>query len=266
MRRIAQLFGGAAALALVVALWPLHSRPRVLLVGDSITAQYAPDAIPELRRRGYEPVVRAYPGAGILDRGPRLDLLRQVRSDIHSVRPVFVVAEFSGNYGIVDPPLPGVALGTPQFYAEWARAVDVVTTNATRSGATVVWLVPPRSIRGDPTGDNALAIVYQNEAHHRRVGIVDARPLVASHEFAGDLHAPDGRHLSPAGAALVARAVAQRVSATSAWSMRLRQLANSVALRTGLALALLSLLLAIAARRGPPPGRTSARSMRARTT
>jgi len=215
LRRIALLLGGAAAVALVVAVWllPSHaSRPRVLLVGDSITSQYGPDLIRELRLRGYAPVVRGYPGAGLLDRGPRLDMVRQIKSDLDSVHPSFVVAEFSGNYGLVDPPLPGIPLASPQFYDEWARAVDVVTTSATERGAKVLWLVPPRALHGDETGNNRFAAIYESEARQRSVGIMDVGPLVASHEVAGDLHAPDGRHLSPAGAALVARSVAQRVA------------------------------------------------------
>src|SRR5437879_7588820 len=114
---------------------PIVSRPRALLMGDSITAQYGRDATSDLRRRGFDPVVRAYPGVGLLDRGPRIDALRTIKADLASTHPDVVVAEFSGNYAVVEPPLPGVALASPTFYADWARAVDEITVSATRRGA-----------------------------------------------------------------------------------------------------------------------------------
>ena len=224
-------------IALLVAL---SRPPAVLLVGDSITGQYGPAAAAALHHDGYDAVVRAYPGVGLLDRGPRIDAPAALRRDLGG-RARVVVAEFSGDYGIVDPPLPGVALGSAAFFAAWHAAVDSFTRQATASGASLVWLLAPRPLRGDTTVSNRLATGYDQVQGHG-VNVLDPSSAVARYDRSGSLYAPDGRHLSAAGAKLVADLVAHDVEQHhSRWRLRLDELAHSASARALAAVAVVAI-------------------------
>src|SRR5262249_32613776 len=108
MRIAARILIGLAIVALVGAVFSAATyRPRALIVGDSITAQYGPWTAGVLHSHGFATELRAYPGAGLLDRGPRINVLETLRTDVDETHPAIVIAEFSGNYGILDPALPG---------------------------------------------------------------------------------------------------------------------------------------------------------------
>jgi hypothetical protein len=221
--------------------------PRVLLVGDSITGQYAPMAAAELRHRGYDPVVRAYPGVGLLDRGPWIDAPFRVRADLTTTAPSVVVAEFSGDCGVVDPQLPGVPPGSDAFITAWKTQADAFTRQARAQGANHVWLLAPRPVRGGSSVDQRLAAVYQEESR-AGVSVLDPGPVFSRYEVNGNLHASDGRHLSAAGSTLVARLVVQRVAAEPPWQLRLRALSRSLLATATAAVALAALIAAIALR------------------
>ena len=248
--------GAASAVGLGVAMLV---PPRVLLVGDSITGQYAPAAAAELRDRGYDPVVRAYPGVGLLDRSPRIDAPALIRADLAKTTPSSVVAEFSGDYGIADPPLPGVPLGSHAFVSAWKAQADALTHEVRGRGASLLWLLAPPPVRGSTGTDMGLAALYEQE-RRPGVGVVDPAPVFARYEVNGDLHAPDGRHVSAAGSALVARLVAERVGAQPPWRLRLRTLSRSPLAVAPAAAALLGLVAAISHRprsRNMAPRRSS---------
>jgi lysophospholipase L1-like esterase len=225
-RTTLRLIGVIAALVLVSAIvWTVFSPRRVLLIGDSITAQYAPVAANELRHQGYHPVVRAYPGVGLLDRGSRIDIWQHIRADLHSARANVVVAEWSGNYGLADAPLAGAPLGSDAFYSAWAQAARSFTHDATAGGAKLIWIVAPRPVEGDPTESDRLAVTYQQQQRPGKVSILDTRPAFITFEHA--VYAPDGHHLSLPGAALMSQLVAHRIESTPAWRLGLRKVPHS---------------------------------------
>jgi hypothetical protein len=193
--------------------------PRVLLIGDSITEQYGPTAAATLRHHGYEVVVSAHPGVGLLDRGPRIDAPADLRHELGSTHARVVVTEFSGNYGIVDPPLPGVTVGSDAFLAAWQDEVASLTRLAMGDGAYVVWLLAPRPIRGNATVSDQLSAIYEG-TQHGRVSVLNPSAAVALLDRSGDLYGPDGRHLSSNGVTLIAHLVAARVEAHPQWRLR----------------------------------------------
>jgi hypothetical protein len=228
-----RLAGIIAALVLISAVgWTVFSPPRVLLIGDSITGQYAPVAAESLRHHGYRPIVRAYPGVGLLDRGPRIDASRLIHDDLHSDRANVVVAEWSGNYGLAGPPLAGAPQDSEAFYTDWAQAVRSFTREATAGGAKLIWVVAPRPVEGDATESDRLAIVYQQQQQRGKVSILDSRPAFMA--FEGAVYAPDGHHLSIPGAALMTQLVAHRIQSTPAWRLGLRKVPHSPIVITAL--------------------------------
>jgi hypothetical protein len=238
----------AIAICVVALVVEISRPPRVLLVGDSITGQYGPTAAATLRSHGYHAVVRAYPGVGLLDRGPRVDAPVMLRRDLLANRACVVIAEFSGNYGIADPPLPGVPLGSEAFFTEWQGQADSFTRQATSAGASVVWLLAPRPVRGDTTVGDRLAAVYHQVQRHGRVNLLDPSVAVTLFDRNGDLYAPDGRHLSATGVKLVGDLVAHEVERNPTWRLRLDALPRSTVARASAALAIVAVAALFALR------------------
>jgi hypothetical protein len=219
---------GAVVLCAIPSLVVLARPPRVLLIGDSITGQYGPSAAATLRHHGYDPVVSAYPGVGLLDRGPRIDAPAVLSHKLGAIHARVVVAEFSGNYGIVDPALPGVTAGSGAFLAVWQDEVASLTHQGTQDGAYLIWLLAPPPIRGSATVSDQLSTVYER-TQKGRVTALDPSPAVALLDRNGDLYGPDGRHLSDNGVTLIAHLVARSVEAHSQWRLRLGALWRSSA-------------------------------------
>jgi hypothetical protein len=204
---------GAAGLA-------VFARPRVLLVGDSITAQYGAVAAGQLGRDGYHATVDAYPGLGLLDRGPHLDIVPILQNDLRTTAPDQVAAEFSGDYGLANPPAPGVTLASPAYFEAWARAVQSFEQSVRQRGARLIWVIPPRPLRNPASADRLAAIYGAQSAP--RIAVLDTGPVVRADEVNGDLHAPDGAHLSAAGSSLVASMIVRRVERDASWWIRVR--------------------------------------------
>src|SRR5438445_12350824 len=133
---VAVTVGGAVAIA--VALGPRG--PRVLLVGDSLLEQSAPQATRELHGAGFRVDVRAVPGIGLLD--SRFDWVAEVGRLVARDRPRVVLAEFAGDY---EPPYRlGLAPFSSAFFRAWTDAVRRLVTSAEATGAAVeLVLVPP---------------------------------------------------------------------------------------------------------------------------
>jgi hypothetical protein len=247
-RTTIRLVGIIAALILVSAVsWTVFSSPRVLLIGDSITGQYAPVAANSLRHHSYDPIVRAYPGVGLLDRGPGIDIWQRIRADLHSARANIVVAEWSGNYGLADPPLADAPPGSEAFYSEWTQAVRSFTREATASGAKLIWVVAPRPVEGDATESDRLAVVYQHQQEPGKVSILDTRPGFIA--FEGAVYAPDGHHLSIPGAALMTQLVAHRIKSTPAWRLGLRKVPHSPIIIAALVIVAACIIAEVSVRR-----------------
>jgi hypothetical protein len=252
-RTTIRLVGIIAALVLISAVaWTMFSPPRVLLIGDSISAQYAPVAANSLRHHGYHPIVRVYPGVGLLDRGPRINISQDIRADLHSARANIVVAEWSGNYGLADPPLAVAPLGSAAFYAAWAQAVRSLTHDATAEGAKLIWVVAPRPVQGDPTESDRLAVIYQQQQRRGKVSVLDTRPAFMA--FEGAVYAPDGHHLSIPGAALMTQLVAHRIESTPAWRLGLRKVPHSPIVICALVVLVVCVVTDVSLRRSRRPG------------
>jgi len=241
------------AACVIALLIDVAQPPRVLLVGDSITGQYGPTAAATLRHHGYDAEVRAYPGVGLLDKGPRINAPATLKRDLASAAARVVVAEFSGNYGIVDPPLAGNTLGSDGIYSAWQTQVTAFTRQATRDGASLVWLLAPPPIRGDTTVSAHLSTLYRSEVHGH-VTVLDPAPAVSLLDRNGNLYAGDGRHLSANGVTVIATLVAKHVESHDRLSLRVAELERSP-VTIVLLLAAIAALAALLALRPPRPAR-----------
>jgi hypothetical protein len=250
-----------AACCIIALLFDLTRPPRVLLIGDSITGQYAPAAAATLRNHGFEAIVRSYPGVGLLDEGPRIDAAVEVRHDIASAGARVVVAEFSGNYGIVDPPLPGVPLGSDAFYAAWQAESAMLARQATSAGASLVWLLAPPPIRGDTNVSTRLSALYRAE-QRGRVTVLDPATAISLLDRNGGLYAPDGRHLSASGVKVIANLVTERVESHSRLGLRFDELLHSALVIALAVIAAVALAAVLAARTPGGQRRRRLRSLR----
>jgi hypothetical protein len=252
-RRRGALAAVAAAVGagmLAIAGLATFDRAHVLVIGDSISGQYGPTVVQRLREEGYDATVRAYPGVGLLDRGPRLNIDPMIQTDLHQTDPDVVVAEFSGNYGLANPPAPGVPLASPAYFTAWTQAVQAFDRAVSGRGARLIWVIPPRPLHNRGPAEQ-LAATY---ASQRRPGIdvLDTGPAALAREADEDLHAPDGAHLNAAGAAFVAGLAAGRVRTDSAWSVRIRTL-HGPALIAVTVIGVLLIIGGVVALRKPDP-------------
>ena len=128
----------AVTVGVALALGP-HG-PRVLLVGDSLLQESAPQATRELHGAGFRVDVRAVPGVGLLD--SRFDWIAEVGRLVVRDRPRVVVAELAGDY---EPPYrPGIGPFSPAFFRAWDDAARRLVATAGSTGAAVeLVLVPP---------------------------------------------------------------------------------------------------------------------------
>jgi len=202
-------------ITLAVALGP-HG-PRVLLVGDSLLEESAPQATRELHAAGFRVDVRAVPGIGLLD--SRFDWIAEVGRLVVRDRPHVVVAEFAGDY---EPPyLPGIAPFSPAFFRAWTDAARRLVAAAAETGSAVeLVLVPPMRDRVLEASAATLNGIYASLARGvARVGCVDGHgPLANTAGGYADVLPANGRlervrrfdgvHLTVAGARRLAHAMA----------------------------------------------------------
>ena len=208
----------AAVTVGVVAVANGSHGPRVLLVGDSLLEESAPQAKHELHAAGLRGAVRAVPGIGLLD--ARFDWIAEVRRLVASDRPRVVVAEFAGNY---EPPYrAGIAPFSPAFFRAWTDAMRRLVAAAATTGAAVeVVLLPPMRDRVLDSSAATLNGVYAALAGGMaRVGCIDGHGPLANTAggYADVLPAPNGRldrvrrsdgvHLTVAGARRLGHAIA----------------------------------------------------------
>jgi len=192
--------------------------PRVLLVGDSLLQESAPQATRELHGAGFRVDVRAVPGVGLLD--SRFDWIAEVGRLVVRDRPRVVVAELAGDY---EPPYrPGIAPFSPAFFRAWDDAARRLVATAGSTGAAVeLVLVPPMRDRVLDTSAATLNGIYAALARAlAHVGCIDGHgPLAdAAGRYADVLPGTNGRpervrvfdgvHLTVAGARRLGHAMA----------------------------------------------------------
>src|SRR5438067_8337665 len=151
--------------------------PRVLLVGDSLLQESAPQATRELHGAGFRVDVRAVPGVGLLD--SRFDWIAEVGRLVVRDRPRVVVAELAGDY---EPPYrPGIAPFSPAFFRTWDDAARRLVATAGSTGAAVeLVLVPPMRDRVLDTSAATLNGIYAALARAlAHVGCIDGHGPLA---------------------------------------------------------------------------------------
>ncbi len=130
----------AAVVATLVVPKALAGHRKVLVIGDSLSAQSTPAFDADLQAKGFTPEVHALSGTGLLD--TQTNWAAQAAELVKSFDPDVVSVEFIGNYGLFGE-RPGVAPHSPQFYAAWAQAAQQLENVLTSRGAQVYWVIGP---------------------------------------------------------------------------------------------------------------------------
>jgi hypothetical protein len=198
-----------------------------LLVDTGYALQRASLATPVIRSVGG---VDGKIGTG-LDRPDVFNWFLEIRRQLKALYPNAVVLGFGGNDDkAYMTGLPaGVSIGSfddPSWRREYARRVGGLIDLINRAGAFVVWVGLPITADPSQTGrfDQINGVVDQEvEKRPGGAAFVDTYTLLAGPDGYAeylttdsgevqDVRAPDGVHLSPAGAAIVARRVLKELN------------------------------------------------------
>jgi hypothetical protein len=201
---------------------------KVLLVGDSLTAQSSPVTSSRLEARGYDVKVVAIPASGLLDTDPGINWSARIKSLVSTFNPDVVVVEFIGNYGYFGL-RPGVVDRSPTFYRQWAAAAQSAENVLASRHAVVYWVIgPPVESAAEESQLVTVGRIYAHlKVPYARSGPPPTIDMVAP--FAGpngqytpskvtpdgsvvQLRTPDGTHLTPAGQLRFGDTVAGAVS------------------------------------------------------
>ena len=210
----------------MIVVTPLLVPKTVLCVGDSLTSGAAQALNDQLQAKGFDPVLHAIPGSGLLD--TKVNWADQARQLVAQFNPDVVVVEFIGDYGLLGE-RPGVAINSPPFFAQWGSAAQQLEDIFTSGGAQVYWVLGPPVAQ--PVGEHELVsldYIYQvlrapNTTSGRPLTIDAVRPFSApgagySEFLPGpnglpvQIRTPDGTHLTVAGNSLFAHTVATAVA------------------------------------------------------
>jgi lysophospholipase L1-like esterase len=208
---------------LVLGVAYVTGRPtRVLLVGDSLTAEYGATGASELRGHGFHVETKAYPGLGLLDR-PVIDDVARVVAEFE---PDVVVAEFIGNYATFSPVRHGVAPDSPAFRDAWSAAASETTRIAMQHDARIYWVLNP-PMRGayrarTPMIDEIYRGLATDPDLHSGVRYIDATsPFGGASGYLPEYRDNDGVHLNDACAKLLSTTVARQIVSDEGWANRL---------------------------------------------
>lgn len=213
-------------------LLPTTATPlRVLEIGDSLGIDLGYQLQSQLDANGLARTTVASVGDSGLSNVRYLDWPAHLADLLATDRPQ-IVAVFMGANDDQGLTVNGTshAPGTPGWVEGYAGRVDEVLREATSAGARVVWIgMPPMA---NPTLDGAMR--RQNAIYERESASFSATLYVSSttvfnaagvYSTDGDdlsgrqvaLRTPDGVHLTPAGAAVLARTVINTV--TQRWHL-----------------------------------------------
>jgi len=200
--------------------------PRLLFVGDSLTAQAATAITDSFSHTGAVTMVAGMSGSGLLS---GYDWLPPAAALVRALQPTFAVAEFIGNYPA--PGVPGASgapmvAGSDEFVAAWAQRAATLTEELQSTGADVAWVIsPPMASASIDTVADRLSAAYSLLASRVTGGhTIDEQAPFAddqSNFTANDaqqghgliVRAADGVHLTDAGCQLWARVMARALQA-----------------------------------------------------
>jgi len=196
--------------------------PRVLAIGDSLTAQAAAALTDELAQRQAVTLVMGVSGSGLVS---GFDWLAPAATLVAGFHPTVAVAEFIGNYP--DPKLTTaasgspVAAGTDPWVATWMQQADRLTGVLRAGGGRVGWVLGPPML--NPAIDavvDRLNSAYAARAAPPTIELIDEHtPFAdAEHNFTATaeqspvlIRTPDGVHLADGGCRLWAETMARRL-------------------------------------------------------
>ena len=197
-------------------LAPTTASPlRVLEIGDSLGIDLGDQLESQLDRSGLARTIMASVGDSGLANVSFYNWPARLSALLASDHPQVVVVFMGANddQGLYVGAAPA-APGSPAWTSAYAQRVGEVVREATTAGARVVWVgMPPMA-----NPDLEAAMQRENAIYQRQTQGVAGALYVASAPVlpnAADLslRTPDGVHLTPTGAALLARAVIDVVEA-----------------------------------------------------
>jgi len=120
-----------------------HGAPRLLFIGDSLTAQSATALTDTFSREGAVTMVAGVSGSGLLS---GYDWLPAAATIVAGFRPTFAVAEFIGNYpdpGVLGPSGAALVAGSDGFVVAWLGRAGQLTAELRSTGAHLGWVISP---------------------------------------------------------------------------------------------------------------------------
>jgi lysophospholipase L1-like esterase len=181
--------------------------PRVLLLGDSITAGYQDRAATALAALGYRVTKAGVGGRSLLD----ANMCRAGQAYIwaDTVDPDIVVVQALGNYaqlvgGGMPACTPAVVPGTKPFFRRWRTAARLNQKVFTKRKARVLWILGP--VTSPPKLVPPLNDIYRRVAG-TKAEIVDAWSNFGGSTYNASLHIWDGVHLNETGSQRLANLV-----------------------------------------------------------
>jgi len=200
-------------------------KQKVVLMGDSLTAESSLNTALFLSPLGYEVQSAALGGSGLLD--TKVNWVANARALVAQDDPNIVVVEFIGDYGIYGTP-PGLVNHSLSFYADWAKVAQQLENVLTSRGATVYWVIgPPVAI---PANSAAIAIldhIYEHlraptpSGHPPTINVTPALTggtgkyteyLPGPNGTPVEVRTPDGTHFTAYGVALFSRVIAEAIA------------------------------------------------------
>jgi lysophospholipase L1-like esterase len=182
---------------------------RVLLVGDSITANYQDEAAAALRAKGYEVFTEGVYYTGLLDANQCHG--DQARAQLGRDDPDIVIFENVGNYAGAPKCSPAVDYGSEAFYRRWRTSARLSQRILLTARARFFWIVAPTV-----TYEARRLVVPKVNAIYRQIAgnraqLIDAWTAFGGSTYNAGYHQADGLHLNQSGqnrlAALVVSAI-----------------------------------------------------------
>jgi Calx-beta domain len=181
--------------------------PRIALIGDSITGQYALAAKRLLENAGYAVQVTYGGGEGLLDAAWCQGQWATWMATNYD--PDFVVFENTGNFGFTPKCDPATTRNSPEFFVGWEASARLHGDIFTDRGAEVWWVlnpqVPPGAFHDSITGINAIYTTIA--ADGPLVGTIDLFTPFGGDGAGCAFRAPDCTHLDEVGEQMFADVV-----------------------------------------------------------